>query len=103
MDYQTEDPVRAFSISTSAASTPAAGTGRKTPLSLALSPGVSSSRGVLSGGQPSIGGVDGGGGGGGGGVGSVVTVKVVFAPHQLMHSRTCVDQVRYGSLRPIYM
>lgn len=25
--------------------------------------------------------------------GSVVTVKVVFAPHQLMHSRACVDQV----------
>ncbi|CAN0107788.1 unnamed protein product, partial [Laminaria digitata] len=30
----------------------------------------------------------------GGGGGSVVTVKVVFAPHELMHSRDCVDQVR---------
>lgn len=91
VDYQAEAPVRAFSASSSAAGTPAAGAGRETPLS--LSPRASSPRGVWSGGQPSLG----GGGGDGGGGGSVVTVKVVFAPHQLMHSRTCVDQVRFGS------
>lgn len=26
--------------------------------------------------------------------GSVITAKVVFAPHQLIHDRSCVDQVR---------
>lgn len=31
--------------------------------------------------------------GGDEGGGSLVIVKVVFAPHQLMHSRSCVDQV----------
>lgn len=35
--------------------------------------------------------------GGDGGGGSLVIIKVVFAPHQLMHNRSCVDQVkRFG-------
>lgn len=35
--------------------------------------------------------------GGEGAGGSLVIVKVVFAPHQLMHNRSCVDQVkRFG-------
>lgn len=31
-----------------------------------------------------------------GGDGPVVTVKVVLAPHELVHNRDCVDQVRAG-------
>lgn len=52
-----------------------------------VSPRGSSSGGVLSASDR----------GGDGGGGSLVIVKVVFAPHQLMHNRSCVDQVeRFG-------
>lgn len=89
MDYQSEDPERVAptTTTTSTNSTPS-GSARKTPFSPIVSP-----RGALSGAdgvwtdQASF------TAGGGGGGGSVVTVTVVFAPHQLMHSRTCVDQV----------
>lgn len=91
MDYQSEDPERVVptaTTNTSSNSTPS-GTAQKTPFSPLVSPrggadGVWTDQASFTGG---------GGGGGGGGVESVVTVTVVFAPHQLMHSRTCVDQV----------
>lgn len=98
VDYQSEDPERA--ITTGSGDTPgppatAGGGGRQTPQT--FSPRSASSGAGEA--WPSSGQPDSAGGAGGGvgevqdGGGPVVTVKVVFAPHQLMHSRACVDQV----------
>jgi len=96
VDYQSEDPERAIIASSGGTPGASAATGgRRTPH-------VFSPRSASSGtgdAWPASDQPDSSGGGGGGGEaedggGAVVTVKVVFAPHQLMHSRACVDQVR---------
>lgn len=94
VEYQREDPDNATKKGggrSSSSSTPA-GPARKALASPLVSPrGVASSGVDGSGVLADQAGSAGRWGGGGGGV--VVTVKVVFAPHQLMHSRACVDQV----------
>ncbi|CAM9181313.1 unnamed protein product, partial [Ectocarpus fasciculatus] len=95
VEYQREEPDNATANKgggrSSSSSTPA-GPARKALASPLVSPrGVSSSGGDGGGVSAEQAGSAGRWGGGGGGV--VVTVKVVFAPHQLMHSRACVDQV----------
>ncbi|CAM9729590.1 unnamed protein product [Ectocarpus sp. 6 AP-2014] len=95
VEYQGEDPDNAATNKgggrSSSSSTPA-GPARKAIASPLVSPRAVSSSGG-DGGRVSADEADSVGRWGGGGGGAVVTVKVVFAPHQLMHNRACVDQV----------
>lgn len=95
VEYQREDPDNAATNKgggRSSSNTPA-GPARKALASPLVSPRAVSSSGGDGGGVSADQAGSAGRWGGGGGGGAVVTVKVVFSPHQLMHNRACVDQV----------
>lgn len=94
MDYQSEDPDRVVPGSSNS-STPAGPAGKTLLSPLDSPPGVvSGAHGVGAKADEVVSGSGTGGASSGDRGGSVVTVEVDFAPHQLMHSRTCVAQVR---------